>query len=302
MDCEKFDQHVIDALYDELDELTRAALVRHVEGRDEGGGKPAIRACPRCAAVYGGLRATRAVAVLPLEEPPDDLEDRILAAVARVEAPAAPLRAASVQAAAAHAVVAAPPPSSPASLLPASRKGAIAWLLRPQLAMAAALLLVVGSGIFLVQGSRKAPASATAERASAPAATAASAPPPAPAAVGGLDQGQLATASPPPTATAGVEESPAATATAAVAVAEASAAPSSSAARDAGAAPAAVAAARAPARLPAAKPAADLANAYIKPGDAPIAGPKPAQSPADQGAPGPRTPAAPVRSKSALAP
>ena len=32
MDCEKFDQHVIDALYDELDELTHAALKRHVEG------------------------------------------------------------------------------------------------------------------------------------------------------------------------------------------------------------------------------------------------------------------------------
>ena len=39
MDCEKFDQHVIDALYDELDELTHAALKRHVEG------------CSRCAGV-----------------------------------------------------------------------------------------------------------------------------------------------------------------------------------------------------------------------------------------------------------
>ena len=38
MDCEKFDQHVIEALYDELDELTYASLKRHVEG------------CSRCAA------------------------------------------------------------------------------------------------------------------------------------------------------------------------------------------------------------------------------------------------------------
>ena len=67
MDCERFDQHVIDELYDELDELTHAALERHVAG------------CSRCAGVLAGLRATRAVAVLPLVEPPDDLEARILA-------------------------------------------------------------------------------------------------------------------------------------------------------------------------------------------------------------------------------
>ena len=58
MDCEKLDQHVIDALYGELDELTQAALERHAEG------------CSRCGPVYAGLKATRAVAVLPLEEPP----------------------------------------------------------------------------------------------------------------------------------------------------------------------------------------------------------------------------------------
>src|SRR5947207_9410392 len=69
MDCEKFDQHVIDALYDELDELTHAALKRHVEG------------CSRCAAIFTGLRATREVGVLPMVEPPDDLEARILGAV-----------------------------------------------------------------------------------------------------------------------------------------------------------------------------------------------------------------------------
>ena len=39
MDCEKFDEHVIDALYGELDELTAAALRRHVES------------CSRCAAI-----------------------------------------------------------------------------------------------------------------------------------------------------------------------------------------------------------------------------------------------------------
>jgi hypothetical protein len=69
MDCEKFDQHVIDALYDELDELTYASLKRHVDG------------CSRCAAIFSGLRATREVGVLPIEEPSDELEAKIMAAV-----------------------------------------------------------------------------------------------------------------------------------------------------------------------------------------------------------------------------
>jgi hypothetical protein len=66
MDCEKFDQYVLDALYDELDELTRTALERHMAG------------CARCAGAYASLRATREAAVLPLEEPSADLEQRIL--------------------------------------------------------------------------------------------------------------------------------------------------------------------------------------------------------------------------------
>lgn len=66
MDCESFDQHLLDALYDELDGLTRAEFERHMAG------------CGRCAGVYAGLKATREVAVLPLEEPSDDLERKIL--------------------------------------------------------------------------------------------------------------------------------------------------------------------------------------------------------------------------------
>ncbi len=136
MDCEKFDQHVIDELYDELDELTHAALERHVAG------------CSRCAGVLAGLRATREIGVLPLEEPSADLEARILEAVA----------------------VAVPAPSPRGKVI----RG-IAWVgrhaLRPQLAMAAVLCLVVGSGLFLARGSRKSPA-AVAAAAPAPAALA----------------------------------------------------------------------------------------------------------------------------------
>ena len=57
MDCEKFDQHVLDALYDELDELTRAALERHMAG------------CARCAGAYASLKATREVAFAGSEQP-----------------------------------------------------------------------------------------------------------------------------------------------------------------------------------------------------------------------------------------
>src|SRR5262245_7018976 len=73
MDCEKFDQHMIDALYGELDELTHAALKRHMES------------CSRCASSFEGLRATRDVGVLPLEEPSEDLEARILEAVSAAQ-------------------------------------------------------------------------------------------------------------------------------------------------------------------------------------------------------------------------
>jgi hypothetical protein len=116
MDCEKFDQHVIDALYDELDELTHAALKRHVEG------------CSRCAGVWAGLRATREVGILPIEEPPDDLEDRILAAVSVAQ-----------------------------RTVPLHKKvlRGLAWAgshaMRPQLAMAALFFLVIGSSLLLLR-------------------------------------------------------------------------------------------------------------------------------------------------------
>lgn len=116
MDCEKFDEHVIDALYDELDEQTSAALRRHVEG------------CARCADVYNGLRNTREAAVLPLAEPSDDLEDRILSAAQMAQ-----------------------------SGVPMHHKflRVIAWAgshaMRPQLAMAAIFMLVVGSSLLLLR-------------------------------------------------------------------------------------------------------------------------------------------------------
>ncbi len=122
MDCDKFDQHVMDALYGELDELTFEALKRHVEG------------CPRCGPVWAGLKSARAAAALPLEEPPSGLESRILAAEKTVHR---------------HA--------------PWHRKimRAAAWAgshaMRPQLAMAALFLFVIGSSLLLLRGRPGAP-------------------------------------------------------------------------------------------------------------------------------------------------
>lgn len=122
MDCDKFDQHVMDALYGELDELTFESLKRHVEG------------CPRCGAVWSGLKSTRAAAVLPLEETPPGLEARILAAEKTVHH---------------HA--------------PWHRKimRAAAWAgshaMRPQLAMAALFMFVIGSSLLLLRTGPSAP-------------------------------------------------------------------------------------------------------------------------------------------------
>ena len=116
MDCEKFDQHVIDALYDELDELTMASMKRHMES------------CSRCAAAFSGLRATRDVAVLPLEEPSEELESRILFAASAAQ-----------------------------RKTPWHKKAlrALAWAgshaMRPQLAMAAVFVLVIGSSLLLLR-------------------------------------------------------------------------------------------------------------------------------------------------------
>lgn len=116
MDCEKFDRIVLDLLYDELDELTSAAAKRHVEH------------CSRCRNIMVGLRATREVGVLPLEEAPPGLETRILEAERQANA-VLPLRKRVGRA---------------ISL-------AASYAMRPQLAMAALLLLMIGSSLLLLR-------------------------------------------------------------------------------------------------------------------------------------------------------
>jgi len=116
VDSEKFDKVVLDLLYDELDELTRASAVRHM---DHSG---------RAKALYSELRATREVGELPLVEPPPDLARRILEAEEQVRK-GRPLR---------------------------QRIGAVVsivagYAMRPQLAMAALLLLMLGSSLLLLR-------------------------------------------------------------------------------------------------------------------------------------------------------
>jgi len=126
MDCEKFETAMLDELYGELDELTSAAAARHIAG------------CTRCAALVGGLRATRRVATIPLLDPPADLEERILKAAGRV-----------------------------VTTVPLGRRVARSisiagdWAMRPQTAMAAVFMVMLGTSLLLLRGkSSRAPASA----------------------------------------------------------------------------------------------------------------------------------------------
>ena len=126
MDCEEFESTMIDELEGELDELASGATKRHVAG------------CARCAALYNGLRATRRVAVLPIVLPAADLEERILAA-ARAAQKVMPLRARVGRAI----------------------SSAGGWAMRPQTAMAALFLLMIGSSVLLLRGRARAPGSSS---------------------------------------------------------------------------------------------------------------------------------------------
>lgn len=116
MDCEKFDPLLLDELYGELDELTSAAVRRHVAG------------CARCAGALDDLKATRRAVALPVMELPAGLEERILAA-AREAKPVAPVR----------------------SRLSRVISIAGTWAMRPQTAMAAVFLLMIGTSAFVIR-------------------------------------------------------------------------------------------------------------------------------------------------------
>jgi TolA-binding protein len=117
MDCERFERVVLDLLYEELDELTAASARRHLEH------------CARCQTIVQGLRATREVGALPLVDPPEGLELRILEAERKARE-RLPLRKRAGRA---------------VSML-------AEYAMRPQLAMAALLLLAIGSSLIFIRG------------------------------------------------------------------------------------------------------------------------------------------------------
>jgi TolA-binding protein len=117
VDCEKFDRITMDFLYRELDQLTQAAAERHMEH------------CTRCRDIGIKLRATRDVGALPLVDPPDGLELRILLAERRARAEL-PLR----------------------QRLGRGISVLASYAMRPQLAMGALLLLVIASSLVLLRG------------------------------------------------------------------------------------------------------------------------------------------------------
>ena len=117
MDCEQFDQIVVDLLYGELSEADAASARRHTDG------------CDRCLNHLTALREARKAVSLSVEEPPVGFEDRILDFARRAQRDIPWLR----------------------------RLGrAVSWAgsyaMRPQLAMAALLLLMIGSSLLLLRG------------------------------------------------------------------------------------------------------------------------------------------------------
>lgn len=116
MDCERFDKTTLDLLYGELDELSAAAARRH------------LHHCTRCQGIWNKLRVTKEIALVPLEEPPPDLFESILAAERQAES-------------------ALPLPQRFSRLVSI----VAGYAMRPQLAMAALLLLMIGSSLLFVR-------------------------------------------------------------------------------------------------------------------------------------------------------
>ena len=120
MDCEKFEPLLLDELYEELDEVTSAAVKRHVSG------------CARCASSLNGMRSTRRAVALPMLDMPSGLEDRILSSVKEAQ------KVVPIQSRASRAL-----------------SWAGSWAMRPQTAMAAVFLLMIGSSAFLLRSNAK---------------------------------------------------------------------------------------------------------------------------------------------------
>jgi hypothetical protein len=129
MDCQTFDSSLLDAIYDEIDAPTSTAMDEHASG------------CASCAANIARLKKTRSLIRPALEASlPEGLEARILAATpSAMDAPKATAKSAQ-----------------PVVSI-AERRGIVAFLSKPQFAIAAAFILVLGATtIFLGSSAEKA--------------------------------------------------------------------------------------------------------------------------------------------------
>jgi hypothetical protein len=116
MDCEGFERVVLDRLFLELDEQNMGEAQRHVAH------------CSRCRGIEAGLKATRDVCRLPLLSPPAGFTDHVISSERSIRA-VLPLRQRA---------------SRTVSVL-------AGYAMRPQLTMAALLLLMIGASLFLVR-------------------------------------------------------------------------------------------------------------------------------------------------------
>lgn len=116
MDSDKFDRLVLDLLYDELDELTALAARRHMEQS------------ARARDIFAHLKATRRLSVLPTFAAPEGFEQSVLVREpgARAEFPLRQRLGRYISMTAAYAM-------------------------RPQLAMGALLLLMIGSSLLFLR-------------------------------------------------------------------------------------------------------------------------------------------------------
>lgn len=158
MTCDHATDLALDALYDELEAPVRAAFDAHLVG------------CVACRSAFESLARARGAAALAPVAVPADLEAKILARVAGATS-SAPSSAGSVD-----------PPLRSAAVVPLRRRAlaaAASWAMRPQTAMAATFLLVVGSSVALLQTRKSgSEAAAVAVREEGQPAPAAEAPPP----------------------------------------------------------------------------------------------------------------------------
>ncbi|MEO7097348.1 MAG: hypothetical protein ABI175_29070, partial [Polyangiales bacterium] len=118
MDCDKLDAMAIDLVYDELDARAAEEAEQHLLG------------CTRCTALVERLRAgKRASESLTLESPSSLLESRIVEAAARARRPEPWLRR-----------------------IGRGVSTAGAYAMRPQVAMAAVVVVMVGMSVVLLRG------------------------------------------------------------------------------------------------------------------------------------------------------